>query len=199
MPRALTLTLALAVTTQVQAAGYLYLQGITMVTYRGVPETNTARCENDWKAWNTAIDFVAGQSVRLKLVRDDDYTDRVAARYDAIKTPNPGDPEAAWTKWNQEMESAKKFGSAPTLLFHVTSIDMVSGCAGMIDAEVFAPLETSKMIATGNPIVRPSMKLWWDQYWVTAPFASFTEVVIKNSEQILKKFVNDWTASQNSP
>src|SRR6516165_7611647 len=105
MIRGLILVLALLAITPAQAKDGYYLKGVTTVTYLGIVETKTAHCDIDMKAWNTSIDFVANQSLKLKLLREYDHQAQVKARYDRIKPPTFADPDAVWTKWNQELES----------------------------------------------------------------------------------------------
>jgi len=50
------------------------LKGIKVVSYKlSVQLPNKGRCAIDLKAWNTAIDFVANQSTKLKLIREADH------------------------------------------------------------------------------------------------------------------------------
>ena len=79
MIRRLILAVALLATGEVRAEPIAYLKGVTLVTYMGIVEHKTAHCDIDFKAWNTAIDFVANQSMKPKLVREADHAAQVQA------------------------------------------------------------------------------------------------------------------------
>jgi hypothetical protein len=53
------------------------LKGVKTVSYHGVAHQNESRCAIDLKAWNTAIDFVANQSTKLRLIRYADHLEQV--------------------------------------------------------------------------------------------------------------------------
>jgi hypothetical protein len=89
-----------------------------------------------------------------------------------------------------------KSGTLPRLWFDLTSIELPGGCAGSIDAEVSADLEPSKMTSTGTLIRQPDFVIWSSKNSLSAPFREFSSFAIQTSEQMMKKFVNDWTASQ---
>jgi len=87
----------------------------------------------------------------------------------------------------------------PILWFDLTSIEMKSGCAGNIDVEVKTDLKPSEMISTGTLINNPEFIIWSNKNSLSAPFLGFSPHAIQASEQIMKQFVRDWTASQNLP
>jgi hypothetical protein len=174
MVRGLIFAIALVATTSVQARESWYLKGVSDVTYVGSLGTKTDHCDVDMKAWNTSIDFVANQSTKLKLWREADHAAQVRARSDKLKLP-----ENLW--------------------FNMTTVDTEIGCVGFIDAELGADLKPSEMISTGTLISNPIVILWTKQRWLSGPFQGFSAGAIQNSEQIMKEFVNDWTASQKLP
>jgi hypothetical protein len=45
-------------------------EGVKMMSYHSYVEGS---CAIDWKAWDTAIDFVANQSTKLNLIREHDH------------------------------------------------------------------------------------------------------------------------------
>jgi hypothetical protein len=47
-------------------------EGVKMISYHSYIEREGS-CAIDWKAWDTAIDFVANQSTKLKLIGDHDH------------------------------------------------------------------------------------------------------------------------------
>ena len=52
-----------------------YLRNVSLVRYFLFSADN-GRCVVDYRAWNTAIDFVAYQPSKLKLIRDKEYYER---------------------------------------------------------------------------------------------------------------------------
>ena len=52
-----------------------YLKNVSLVVYM-LTSPKKGLCAIDWEAWNTAIDFVANQSSKLKLIREKEYYER---------------------------------------------------------------------------------------------------------------------------
>ena len=47
-------------------------EGVKMMSYHSYIEREGS-CAIDWKAWDTAIDFAANQSTKLKLIGEHDH------------------------------------------------------------------------------------------------------------------------------
>jgi hypothetical protein len=171
-----------------------FLKGVKTVSYKlSVEPPNKGRCAIDLKAWNTAIDPVAKQSTKLKLIRDVDHLEREKQLSDELRKAS----DATGQKEHDEAEQRwKKFLLAPTLSFSILSTDLGIGCAGTLTVEVIAGLEPSKIVATDTPVPIPLMTIWSDHQLLSAPYETFSSFAIQTSEQTLKSFVNDWAKSQ---
>jgi hypothetical protein len=145
------------------------LKGLPIIAY--YEDFNfKGRCVVDTKAWDTAIDLVANQSTKLKLMRFADYEKR---------------PDTT---------------VVPRLHFTLIPIDIDNGCAAIIRADVIALLQgTPKIIPSGVSIIWPDYDIWSVTWTVKAPYQSFSKFAIEASEQIVKRLVNDWAASQDLP
>jgi hypothetical protein len=181
-----------------------YLKGITTVKYFGVLE-NKGRCKVDRDAWNTAIEFVANQSTRLKLMKYDEHQVQLD---EMIKSKDKTDQtmlkKDTWTdedvRKSREAEAIiRKRIYAPSLFFSMTTIDVENGCAAVIEADVTATLKSSEMISTGTIIYNPSYSLWSQMWTLKNSYQSFERIAIETSERMMKSFVNDWAASQTLP
>jgi hypothetical protein len=179
-----------------------FLKGVKIVSYKlSVEPPNKGRCAIDLKAWNTAIDPVANQSTKLKLIRDADHLEQEKQLSDELRKTSENverhltDPTAE-REHDEAEERWKKFLLAPTLSFSVLTTDLGVGCAGTLSVEVIVGLEPSKIIATDAPVQIPLMIIWSDHQLLSAPYETFSSFAIQTSEQTLKRFADDWTKSQ---
>jgi hypothetical protein len=183
-----------------------YLKGVTAVTYHGAMK-DEGRCKIDWKAWNTAIEFVANQSTKLKLMTEDEHQEQIDEILDSRRNTDPTMPKKDPLTWTDEDfrksfeidEIINKRIWVPRLSFIITTIELESGCAAVIDAEVSAPLKSSTMISTGASVRNPDFSIWLSNWTLQGSHRTFSRLAIETSERIMKEFVNDWTASQNLP
>ena len=176
-----------------------FLKGVKTVSYKlSVEPPNKGRCAIDLKAWNTAIDPIAKQSTKLRLLRDADHLEQEKQLSDELrKTSENVERDATAKKEHDEAEKRwKKFLLAPTLSFSVLTNDLGIGCAGTLSVEVIVGLEPSKIVATDTPVPIPLMTIWSDHQLLSAPYETFSSFAIQTSEQTLKSFVNDWAKSQ---
>jgi hypothetical protein len=175
------------------------------MTYNGFMK-DEGRCKIDWKAWNTAMEFVANQSTKLKLWTDVEYQkyfDKLLQENEGTdllrqKTPSTWTDEEA-RKFSETNKNISKQAAIPRLSLSITTIELESGCAAVIKAEVTAILEPSTMISTGARVPNPDFSIWLTKWTLQSSHQSFSRVAIETSERIMKSFVNDWTASQNLP
>jgi hypothetical protein len=177
------------------------LKGVKTVSYHGVADQNQSPCAIDLRAWNTAIDFVANQSTKLKLIRYADHLEQVKQlRNEANKAVEKSAHDTLdQTAKKEHDEAQERFDKSlwiPALLFSVQTMDIGIGCTGTVDAKVSVRLEPSKIIATGQIAPSPYMTIWNADWLLTHQYATFSSSVIQTSEQILKSFVNDWAKSQ---
>ena len=164
------------------------------------------------EAWNTAIDFVANQSSKLKLIREKEYYDRerelrdkseeASQKYLALQfssnTPGVAAPPAvaAQKAWEEAREISSKYSAAPQLSLIVETLEQKERCFGTLSASVTAMLTSSKMISTGNAVGYHSWEIWNRSSLLVGPTNTFSRFVIQSSEEMMKSFVNDWALSQ---
>jgi hypothetical protein len=130
-----------------------YLKGVNTMTYHGAMK-DEGRCKIDWKAWNTAIEFVANQSTKLKLMTDAEYQkhfDELLGKnkeIDLLRTKTP----STWTdedarKLSEAYEGISKQAAIPSLGLSITT-------------EAKATLKPSTMISTGASVPNPDFSIW---------------------------------------
>jgi hypothetical protein len=187
-----------------------YFKDVKVMSYIGFVQTK-GRCAIDWKAWNTAMDFVANQSVKLKLIPEYDYWKQTKQLSDeASKAAQKAFDYTIPEKNRQELQKAweearERLGKswAPTLYFSIDTLELVSGCVGEVEAKVEVvlqcgdnPLSTCTIKGTDKTVPNPSVTIWSNDSLISAPFATFSSFAIETSEQIMKRLVNDWAKSQ---
>jgi hypothetical protein len=144
---------------------------------------------------------VANQSVKLKLVGGSERAkgdEQAAAKIkEAIENvgSHRGDATAEAAK-KAAFESAEKYTWMPLLSFDVTKMEHNGGCIGMLSAKAEAALRRSAMISTGTSIAFPWVTIWSESELLAGPPSSFARFVIQTSEEMMKRFVNDWSRSQ---
>jgi hypothetical protein len=182
-----------------------FLKGVKIVSYKlSVEPPNKGRCAIDLNAWNTAIDPVANQSTKLKLIRDADHLEQEKQLSDELRRTSENverhltdaTAETAKKEHDEAEEKWKKLLLTPALSFSVLTTDLGIGCAGTLNLEVIAGLEPSKIVATDTPVPIPLMTIWSDHQLLSAPYETFSSFTIQTSEQTLKSFINDWAKSQ---
>jgi hypothetical protein len=174
------------------------------VVYTGAFEIK-GPCAIDRKAWNTAIEFVANQSSKLKLVTDaahhEQFEEMLQIKDKTDKTMFKKD---VWTdeeirKVREADAIVRKFSNAPHLSFIIETIEIEGGCVASVEADVTATLKLSEMISTGTIVYNPDYSIWSHGWMLKKPYQSFSRSAIEICEQTMKSFVNDLTASQNLP
>jgi hypothetical protein len=96
------------------------LNNVSLVVYTLAP-ANKGRCAIDWEAWNTAINFVANQSTKLKLIREREHEERRKELLDKAKeagekffaTRSDAEMAAAKKAWDEAIEKHLKYFAAP--------------------------------------------------------------------------------------
>ena len=144
-----------------------FLKGVKTVSYKlSVEPPNKGRCAIDLKAWNTAIDPIAKQSTKLKLIRDADHleqekqlSDELSKTRENVERLTDATAQIAEKEHDEAKERWKKFLLAPTLSFSVLTNDLGLGCAGTLSVEVIVGLEPSKIVATDTPVPIPLMTI----------------------------------------
>jgi hypothetical protein len=178
------------------------LKNVSLVSYR-LAGPNKGPCVIDWQAWNTAMDFVANQSTKLKLIKDREHYERARELADKISetgrryfASSTKEADVAKKAWDEAKDNHSKYAFAPKLTFIAETMEHNGGCFGELSATVTATLKSSEMISTGKVIQFPFYEIWGTGKLLSAPPNSFSRFVIETSEQMMKQFVNDWALSQ---
>jgi hypothetical protein len=190
----------------------LSLKNVSLVVYEVFPAADKGLCTIDREAWRTAIDFVANQSTKLKLMRERERehheraeelvnkaseAGRKHVKYFTTRSASDAEMAAAKRAWDDAIEVSKKYSAAPKMLVFAEILEVKNGgCVGEVSLRVSAMLKPSEMIATGNLVYFPSEEIWSSGTLLIAPASSFSKFVIEISENMLKELVNDWTLSQ---
>jgi hypothetical protein len=185
-----------------------HLKNVLLVAYRVFVEPpNNGFCAIDWEAWNTAVDFVANQPTKLKLIKQKEHRDRAkelvdnvgetARKYvEGVGKLSDTALDAANKAWDEASKIHSKYLAAPELVLVANVLEQNGRCSGTVSATVTAMLKPSEMISTGKIIYHPSYEIWRRSMLLVGPPNSFSHFVIETSEQMMKSFVNDWTLSQ---
>jgi hypothetical protein len=169
-----------------------YLKGVAVIWYEPIFELSK-QCSVDFKAWDTALEFVANQSIKLKLIRSIDHYNKMdellSKRHDQESIKELAD-------WSERFQREVY---VPYLHFGLFAIELETGCVAVMNAEVKARLKPSSIISTGVVVYDPDHQIWSTRWQIKTTHQLFSKTVIEVSEQIIKGLVNDWTASQNIP
>jgi hypothetical protein len=175
------------------------LKGVSVVVYNGwLPskDAREGRCAIDWRAFNVEMDFVANQSSKLRLMTDRAVSDEMKRVTDL--TEGMSVDEILQTKAERD-RLVKPFLGAPRLNIFVSVIELQSGCAGFIRAEVTAELkERAELKANGAQVFHPSPLVWHRNMTIRESYRDFPAFAMEISTQLMKSFVNDWARSQQA-
>ena len=107
--------------------------------------------------------FRGNQSTRLKLMTDINHSKEVErdklSTDEMFKKPVQTWTEEDWRQWNKETERHSKLIFVPRLRFFITTIELESGCAGVLMAGVIATLKPSTIISTEIPVRYPDFTI----------------------------------------
>jgi hypothetical protein len=103
------------------------------------------KCRIDRKAWDTAIQFVANQSTRLKIVTFDE----LVAELDRMQK-----------RGSDEVSS--RYAGTPQLHLNLIVIEMPSGCAAVLNTRLIAAAHPTRLVATDQTVYLPFLELWSD-------------------------------------
>jgi hypothetical protein len=183
------------------------LKNVWLVSYNLVSAIKDP-CAINQEAWNTAIDFVANQSSKLKLIKEKEHYERgkeladkageAGRKWASVITGSAARSEAemAGKSWDEEIEKSKKYSAAPRLLLVAEAFEHNGSCVGDLSATVSASLKPSEIIATGKLIYHPHEEIWSWSKLLAGPPNTFSRFVIQSSEEMMKSFVNDWAVTQ---
>jgi hypothetical protein len=186
---------------QAHSPGPPFLKGISTVQYDDYFEgrlDGTNRCTVNQSNWSTALRFVANQSVRLKFVPREEYWRRLKELGDKASSLTSDFSEKGAKAYETAQNELSNYVDIPSLFIVVTIIELDSGCAGTLQAELSANAASTKLRHTGRDIGDPSIVIWHHSSWFKGPHAGFARQVIDYGEGVIKKLVNDWTDAQKN-
>jgi hypothetical protein len=176
-------------------------EGVKMMSFHNYIEREGS-CAIDWKAWDTAIDFVANRSTKLKLKWEHDHNqqgkqlaDEMDKVTDKIVQHIVRGTRAENELFKQRDEGRDRYDNyvrVPRLSFYIMTMDLVRGCAGTVRAKVAVVLRSAEIMGTDKTIYFPTVEIWSDGSVLSGPFDTFSSFTIQTSEQALKNLVNDW-------
>ena len=159
---------------------------ISYLTY--IDGEQEGKCRVNAQAMETALQFVANQSTRLKILTHEQYSDEVDKFGKKLKP----DDDAG-------LEKFVRYASTPLLHLDLTVIEMGSGCAGVLHASLKANVEATRIVATNRSVRSPYVEIWTWDVWLRSSHGEFERFAINATETALKTFVNTWTKSQSQP
>jgi hypothetical protein len=108
-----------------------------------------------------------------------------------LSTAGKADKEAA-------AKVAHDYNFMPSLFIEIMPLQTRSGCTGTIDAKLSAYIEAADahMIPTQVPVFNPKVEIWAVMFGFVGSQQTYSNQAINLTEQIMKKLVNDWAASQ---
>jgi hypothetical protein len=186
------------------------LKGITIINfYAGAEESK--QCKIDHDNLLTALRFVANQSIKLKIVAFDEHARRTGeldeiAKQIWDKATASGKVEDMMATMNDAKYQAAKnaahdYSLMPGLLIVITPMDLEGGgCVGSVSATLSAFLDskTSNMeIVPTHARAGPTVDIWSGSYLFIGTKQTFANQATRIAEDLMKKLVNDWTASQD--
>jgi hypothetical protein len=173
-----------------------FLKGIGAIRYTSVFEKVMAgiRCKIDEDNWATALKFVANQSVKLKLIPNEEYSTReIQLEKKATLLFEMRDvSEQGMRKYEAAEKEHLEYVNVPSLFITITTIEVGSGCAGTLNGELNVRLASTKILATNVVFDHPTMEIWNLSFALRGPPQGF----FAYGEQLIKKLVNDWAESQ---
>jgi hypothetical protein len=180
------------------------LKGVKIIRYKIIIEKTVGgeQCQIDLKGFSTALQFVASQSTKLKIITDDEQLRRMEKLNDAqdqLFEQLKASGKLADT--SAEYLAAKKASTEntfmPYLFIAITPLELPSGCGGIVESRLQAVLDSSKMLATDRHVPHPAIEIWSTEYVFVSPKQMFADYATRNAEMEMKELVNDWSASQD--
>jgi hypothetical protein len=195
------------------AAKMLYydLKGITAVNYHAYDVQDSNRCRVERDSFDTALQFVANQSVKLKLipfqewiVQNHELHDIQQQIWDDLtRSGKPEDMSAAMdnAKYKAAKQLAFDYGIMPMLNLHVMPMETVGGCVAMVNATLDTYLDYKskgplEILPNHRRIMPATIGIWSTRNLITSSSDGFANYATRAAEGVLKELVNDWTAAQ---
>ena len=180
----LFLTLTSLRTSAVEGPNY-ELQHVTEVSWDVIVGNNdvSIACRISTSNIYNTVQFVVNQSARLKFVTWGDKIDRY--------------PKIEDYPLSKESDLlAQKYFRMPELVVIVDTYDGNGMCLADVSITVNVFLESSKIIGTDHVIQFPRYAVWRDYGFIRSSPTEFGHYVSEICDDRVKKFINDWTASQ---
>jgi hypothetical protein len=195
------------------AAKMLYydLKGITAVNYHAYVVQDSNRCRVERDSFETALQLVANQSVKLKpipfhewIVQNRELHDIQQQIWDDLtRSGKPEDMSAATdnAKYKAAKQLAFDYGIMPMLNLHVMPMETVGGCVAMVNATLDAYLDYKskgplEILPNHRRIMPATIEIWSTRNLITSSSDGFANYATRAAEGVLKELVNDWTAAQ---
>ena len=188
-----------------------FLKGVTIIGYWIAVEKTVfgEGCKIDQSSLATALQFVANQSTRLKVIPmkelDRRANELLDARDQIFKELSQSGKVEDMTRamgsdrYVAKDKAIKELLFPPRLSFDIVPLEVSDGCVGRVEVEVSAYFDNTKMRHTGTTMYEPHIPIWAEIHFVVGPQRTFTDQVTKVAEELMKALVNDWTASQDLP
>jgi len=179
-----------------------YLKGVNVMTYDGFIAGDGGRCAIRWLEFLREMDVVANQSTKLKLITHVEHSKQIESmnKYkEMLNKPISTWTAEDWRQWDNEIEIRDRFIGVPRLSVVITTVELESDCTAVITAEAKATLKPSAMLSTGTPVGHPDFSIWSKTRTLKAPNQSFSRLALEGTAEMIRRFVNDWTNSQNLP
>jgi hypothetical protein len=135
---------------------------------------------------NNSVQFVVNQSARLKFIT---FSDRIHHYPKSENYPLSKDGVLL----------AQKYFQMPELVIMVDAFDVNGTCVADVSITVNVFLESSKIVGTDYVIQFPRYPVWRDNGFIRSPPTEFGHYASEICDDRVKKFINDWTASQTLP
>lgn len=192
---------------------YHVLKGITAISFDAGVEKAVGgdHCTVNWQSLKIALLFVANQSVKLKIIADEEHNTR---EHELIDTANQifsevmarvTSPEMMPWK-NDKYIAAKKVAAdyawMPRLHINISPVELPGGCGGSVRAYLDAYVddktrESLEILPTHRRIHPWTIEIWSSEYSIIGPKETFAAHATQVAEDLMREFVNDWTTSQD--
>ena len=185
-----------------------YLKGIEAIRYDTNFENQMTgpRCAIRKDNWAIAVDFVANQSTKLKLIHEG-LLGTPTPRYDELLRirdsllaswiANPKD-QGLTKKYEDAQKEFSDYVLMPRLEMTVTAFELQSGCAGTVKGKLEVDVTPTSIKVTKAEVSHPTVVIWNYDHAIKGPHESFSGFMISSGEQLIKKLVNAWTEAQKA-
>jgi hypothetical protein len=169
------------------------LKGINAIHYQLFIEKTVGGndCKINQGDLNNSIEFVANQSTTLKIVSNSQYVQHLS---ELERIPF----NERYDEHNVLKEPERSYVLMPHFAILINPLQTTQfTCAGFVRADLSAHIEEKPHIIPTQVVVSAAtVEIWSIEYGFVGSQQAFSNQAINLTEQIMKKLVNDWTASQ---